>query len=271
MDQSIDIIKSLKQHLEIDSFLTGDFALRGEGLPVEDALSTNSTEVASQNLEQVQVEYTYKKIDANMNKKDAVALLKELSVEIEKCRACQLGNTRINPVIGEGSVSARIVFVGEAPGAKEDETGKPFVGRSGQLLTKIIEAMNLSRQEVYICNTIKCRPPENRDPKPQEKKACRHFLNRQLEIIKPEIIVALGSHAAKSLLDVDKPIGQLRGKLHDFYMHQDAEPIKLMPTYHPSYLLRNYNYESRKRVWQDMQSVLKYLNLPVPTKNPAQK
>ena len=271
MDQNIDIVKSIRQHLEIDSFLTGDFAVRGEGLVVGDATQLAEPEAVSESLEQVQIKDIQKSSDTHMAKKDALTQLKELSSEIEKCRDCELGSSRINAVVGEGSVSARIVFVGEAPGANEDKTGKPFVGRSGQLLTKIIEAMNLSRKEVYICNTIKCRPPENRDPKPSEKQACRHFLAKQLEIIKPEIIVALGSHAAKGLLGVDKPIGQLRGKFHDFYAQQGAKPIKLMPTYHPSYLLRNYNYDSRKRVWEDMQAVLNELNLPVPTKNPTEK
>lgn len=271
MGKEINIVKVIRQHLEIDSFLTGDFAVRGEGLSVDETSQVLQSEVVREKLELVQLKEAQKKVDMPMAPKNVEAQFEELSAQIEKCRECELGSSRINAVVGEGSVSARIVFVGEAPGAQEDETGKPFVGRSGQLLTKIIEAMNLSREDVYICNTLKCRPPENRPPKPAEKQACRHFLDKQLELIKPDIIVALGSHAAKSLLQVDKPIGKLRGKFHDFYIQKGAKSIKLMPTYHPSYLLRNYNYDSRKRVWEDMQSVLRELKLPVPTKNPTEK
>jgi len=269
MKEPSDIVKAIKQHLEIDSFMTGDFGVRGDGIDFEQV----AQDVEPIEVSEKQEEPKHREIEAEnpMAKKDVAVELKKLVAQIEKCKDCELSESRINAVPGEGSSKARIVFVGEAPGADEDKSGRPFVGRSGQLLTKIIEAMRLSREEVYICNTLKCRPPANRDPKPAEKKACRHFLTKQLEIIKPEIIVALGSHAAKGLLEVDKPIGQLRGKFHDFLPEEGAEPIKLMPTYHPSYLLRNYNYDSRKRVWGDMQTVLKELGLPVPRKNPTEK
>lgn len=200
------------------------------------------------------------------DKTDIKKELEKVAKDVAKCRACELGYSRLNSVPGEGNSNARIVFVGEAPGADEDKTGRPFVGRAGQLLTNIINAMGLKREDVFICNTLKCRPPENRDPKVSEKAACRHFLIKQLELIKPEIIVALGSHAAKELLNSDAAIGQLRGKFHEYYTSEGGKPIKVMPTYHPSYLLRNYNYDSRKRVWEDMQKVLKELGLPLPKK-----
>lgn len=195
---------------------------------------------------------------------DAAAGLKEIAAEVSKCCACGLGETRTNVVPGEGNPDARVVFVGEAPGADEDKQGRPFVGRAGKLLEKIINAMGFQRSEVFICNILKCRPPDNRDPKPDEIVKCLPFLQRQLELIDPEVIVALGAHAAKTLLNTNKPIGQMRGKFHDYYTSEDAEPIKLMPTYHPAYLLRSYSVDNRTRVWEDMKKVLIELDLPVP-------
>jgi DNA polymerase len=151
--------------------------------------------------------------------------------------------------------------VGEAPGADEDQQGLPFVGRAGQLLEKMINAMGLQRQDVFICNTLKCRPPENRDPKPDEIYNCMPYLKKQLEAIRPEIIVALGAHAAKTLLDTDRPIGQLRGQFHEYVFSDEIPPAKLMPTYHPAYLLRNYTPDNRKRVWDDLQKVMAELGL----------
>jgi len=154
--------------------------------------------------------------------------------------------------------------VGEAPGQSEDEQGRPFVGRAGQLLTKIIEAMGLKRDDVFICNILKSRPPGNRDPQAIEIVACISYLQEQLEIIEPEVIVALGAHAAKTLLDSPASIGQLRGKVHSYQPSPLVESIKLVATYHPAYLLRNYTREARLRVWQDMQLVLKELESPQP-------
>ena len=196
---------------------------------------------------------------------DQADQLKALAADVAQCQACGLHETRTNTVPGEGSPDARIVFVGEAPGQTEDEQGRPFVGRAGNLLTKIIEAMGLQRSDVYICNILKCRPPGNRDPLPSEVAECREFLHRQLQILDPEIIVALGAHAAHTLLETTTPIGQLRGRFHDYRPHAMAEPIKLAATYHPAYLLRNYSPENRRRVWLDMQMVLEELGLPIPT------
>ena len=161
------------------------------------------------------------------------------------------------------------MFVGEAPGADEDSQGRPFVGRAGKLLDNIIKAMGLERGDVFICNILKCRPPGNRDPRPEEIVSCLPYLQKQLEIIDPEIIVALGAHAAKTLLKTNEAIGRLRGHFHDYYTGVGKPPIKLMPTYHPAYLLRSYSPDNRRRVWEDMQKVLAELDLPIP--GPAKK
>jgi DNA polymerase len=148
------------------------------------------------------------------------------------------------------------MFIGEGPGADEDAQGRPFVGRAGQLLDKIIIACGLKRSDVYIGNILKCRPPDNRDPRADEIISCLPYLQKQLEVINPDVIVALGAHAARTLLNTTKSIGQLRGCFHEYYGPLGSRPIKLMATYHPAYLLRNYSTENRKRVWMDMQKVL---------------
>ena len=195
---------------------------------------------------------------------DKQARLGAVAQRVAACTKCPLHQSRLNPVPGEGNPDARIVFVGEAPGQNEDEQGRPFVGRAGQLLTKIIEAMGLKREDVFICNILKSRPPGNRDPQADEVFACSEYLQEQLEIIQPEVIVALGAHAARKLLDTDQAIGKLRGRLHPYYPSPLSPPINLVATYHPAYLLRNYTRETRLRVWEDMQMVLQELNLPIP-------
>ncbi len=175
-----------------------------------------------------------------------------LRTEVESCKRCsELARTRNKVVFGSGSTSAKLVFVGEAPGADENEQGLPFVGRAGQLLTKIIEAMGLTRDQVFICNVLKCRPPENRPPAPKEVENCRPFLKRQLEIIKPQVIVALGNHAVKALLQNESGISSLRGTF------QKYEGIPVMCTYHPAYLLRSPG--EKRKVWEDMKKVMKML------------
>ncbi len=220
----------------MDDFFVENFSIKGVQLPTLQQVAPNNHDQAAEELA----------IIAN---------------DIEQCCCCEIGKSRTNPVPGEGNPHAKLVFVGEAPGADEDTQGRPFVGRAGKLLTNMISAMGLERKDVFICNILKCRPPENRDPKPDEIIKCSPFLNRQLEIIKPHVIVALGAHAAKTLLKTTQPIGKLRGQFLDYYTHDGAEPIKLMPTYHPSYLLRNYSVDNRKRVWQDLQKVMDHLGL----------
>jgi DNA polymerase len=186
--------------------------------------------------------------------------------EVKPCRKCGLHAARTNTVFGVGSPAARIVFVGEAPGADEDATGEPFVGRAGQLLTDMIQkGMGLRREDVYICNVIKCRPPENRTPATDEIAACRDYLWRQIDIIQPEVIIALGAPAAQTLLNTRDAIGRLRGRWHEFYPSGTSlagEPIPVMPTYHPAYLLRS-PWEKAK-AWADLKLVMARLNIPIP-------
>lgn len=177
--------------------------------------------------------------------------LEILEKRIDGCERCKLCAGRTNIVFGSGNPEARLAFVGEAPGKDEDLQGKPFVGRAGQLLTKMIEAMGLKRDDVYICNLIKCRPPENRDPEADEVLACEPFLKEQLDIIKPTVIVGLGRHACQTLLKTTTPMSQLRGNW------QTYDGIKFMPTFHPAYLLRNP--PAKKFVWEDLQAVMKEL------------
>ena len=175
------------------------------------------------------------------------ASMEGIRAAIENCRACPLYKTRTNVVFGTGNEKARLVFVGEAPGADEDKQGQPFVGRAGQKLTQIIEAIGLSRPEVYIANVLKCRPPGNRNPLPDEIKACEPYLIAQLRLIKPRVICALGTFAAQTLLRTTQSISRLRGRFHTYH------GIKLMPTYHPAYLLRNPKF--KRDVWEDVQKV----------------
>lgn len=177
--------------------------------------------------------------------------LEAVRTELGDCRRCPLGVLRHRLVFGEGNPSAELVFVGEAPGADEDAQGRPFVGRAGQLLTKIITAMGLKREDVYICNILKCRPPGNRNPLPDEIAACEPFLIRQLGAIRPRVICAMGSIAAHALLKSEAPISVLRGRFHSY------QGIPLMPTYHPAYLLRNPG--AKKQVWEDVQLIMRML------------
>lgn len=179
--------------------------------------------------------------------------LEEVREELGDCRRCHLWRLRKNLVFGEGNSRASIVFVGEAPGGDEDLQGRPFVGRAGQLLTRIIAAMGLERKDVYICNILKCRPPGNRDPRPDEINTCEPFLVKQLQAISPKVICALGTFAARTLLKTDVPITVLRGRFHSYH------GIPVMPTYHPAYLLRNPG--AKKQVWEDVQKIMKALAL----------
>jgi DNA polymerase len=188
--------------------------------------------------------------------------LENIRKNLGDCKRCKLGTTRKNLVFGTGNPKARLVFVGEGPGADEDEKGEPFVGDAGRMLNRIITAMGIRREDVYICNVVKCRPPGNRNPEADEIGACAPFLLRQLRSVKPEAIVALGKFAAQTLLATKEPISKLRGKFRDFH------GIPLMPTYHPSYLLRSGgNSDSFWDVWEDMTQVLQLLKLPVPDKS----
>ena len=177
--------------------------------------------------------------------------MKAIRSDLGDCRRCKLASTRTNIVFGIGDPHAELMFVGEAPGADEDAQGLPFVGRAGQLLTKIIQAIDMRREDVYICNILKCRPPGNRNPENDEIAACEPFLFRQIASVRPRVICALGTFAAQTLLRTKEPISRLRGAFVDFH------GAKLMATYHPAYLLRNPN--EKRKVWEDVQKIRDYL------------
>jgi len=183
---------------------------------------------------------------------DLQETLEDIRADLGDCQRCGLAASRSKIVYGVGNPNARLVLVGEAPGREEDLKGEPFVGEAGQLLDRILLAMGMQREEVYICNVLKCRPPNNRDPEPQEVATCEPFLIRQLAAIQPQVIVALGRFAVQSLLKTRTPIGRLRGEW------QRYQGIPLMPTYHPAYLLRNPS--GKRDVWEDMKEVLRMLN-----------
>jgi len=180
--------------------------------------------------------------------------LEEIAEKVRKCTRCPLYETATNAVPGEGDAKAKLVCVGEAPGAKEDETGRPFVGQAGQLLTKILEAIDLTREQVFICNVLKHRPPGNRNPRPEEVEACSPYLIRQLELIQPKVIVAFGTFAAQTLLQTKAGIGQLRGLVHRYH------GIPLIVTYHPAALLRNPAW--KRPTWEDVKLARRILDSP---------
>jgi uracil-DNA glycosylase family 4 len=185
-------------------------------------------------------------------------LLAAMSAEVAACQLCRdLACSRKQTVFGVGHAKPRVAFFGEAPGADEDRLGEPFVGRAGQLLTKIIEACGWKRSDVYIMNVLKCRPPENRNPLPKEVENCRPFFERQFEILRPEYIVCVGTVPAQALLETAESVGKLRGRFHRY---RDST---VLVTYHPSYLLRNPS--AKKYVWDDMQMLLKEMGLPIPS------
>ena len=190
---------------------------------------------------------------------DRVSALRLIREDIGDCTRCRLHKQgRKQIVFGVGNPNADLMFIGEAPGADEDEKGEPFVGRAGQLLTNMIKAMGLSREDVYIANIIKCRPPGNRTPERDECETCSPFLMKQIEVIRPKAIVALGAVAAKTLLTVNAPMSELRGQWYDF------RGTKLAVTYHPAFLLRDPR--QKKETWKDLQMVMKDLGLPIPEK-----
>lgn len=182
-----------------------------------------------------------------------LAGLGAIRAELGDCRRCTLAKGRRHIVFGSGDPKAALVFVGEGPGREEDLSGEPFVGPAGELLTKIITAMQLTREVVYICNVVKCRPPGNRLPQPEEMAACMPFLKAQLRAIGPKVICTLGACATQALLETDTPISKLRGRFHDY------GESRLMPTFHPAYLLRHP--EAKRAVWNDMQQIMKVLEI----------
>lgn len=262
------IIYTIRQQLRADMTMGGKWLPKGQPYDIETITAApEQVEHLSApehiNAADEMPAFITPQIEIIMTKKQK---LKETAQKVSVCQKCELAKTRINTVPGEGNPNARLVFVGEAPGQSEDEQGRPFVGRAGKLLDNIIQAMGLTRDDIFICNILKCRPPQNRDPLMCEVEACSPFLYEQLNALDPEIIVALGTHAAHTLLETKTPIGQLRGKMHNYHPAGLDKPIKLAATYHPAYLLRNYTTETRTKVWDDMKKVLKELGLPIPKK-----
>jgi len=185
---------------------------------------------------------------------DNIGLLNwpQLQTAVKTCTACVLHESRVNTVFGVGDHQAQVMVIGEAPGADEDRQGEPFVGRAGKLLNNMLLAIGFKREQVYIANILKCRPPDNRDPRPEEIEQCEHFLKRQVELIQPKVILALGRIAAHNLMKVETPIGNMRGKLH----HYGETPVVV--TYHPAYLLRKPGEKARS--WDDLRFALKVIN-----------
>jgi len=190
-----------------------------------------------------------------------LADLQLIREDIGECTRCRLSKGRKSIVFGVGNENADIMFIGEGPGADEDEQGVPFVGRAGQLLNNMISAMGIKREDVYIANVVKCRPPGNRTPERDECDTCSPFLLRQIQVIKPKVIVALGAVAAKNLLGVNDSMANLRGRFYDFRI-QELPDTKLVVTYHPAYLLRDPRQKSE--AWKDLKMVMEYLNMPLP-------
>jgi DNA polymerase len=197
-----------------------------------------------------------------MSRPEKLALLAAMDQqEVKPCVKCRLCETRNNTVFGEGDPDAKILFIGEGPGETEDKQGRPFVGRAGELLNKMIAGMGLKREQVFIANIVKCRPPANREPAADEVAACTPYLVRQIEIIRPKVIITLGRPSSQYMLQTKLSMGRLRGQW------QSWRGIRLMPTYHPAYLLRAYTEENRRAVWSDLQQVMSELKMPSPNKS----
>lgn len=249
------VVRQLRQHLELLRLAGIEFlpAPDRQQLPPAPTLPAGdpSTPLAGAPL------FTVAEPTASSD--DRVRSLGVLQNEVRQCMACpELCSTRTQTVFGSGPLDVELCFIGEAPGADEDRQGVPFVGQAGQLLTKIIEAMGLRRDEVYICNILKCRPPGNRPPKTDEATRCRGFLDRQLDIIRPRFICCLGASAAKFLLNSSTPIGKMRGRFYDY------QGIPVICTYHPASLLPKRSPENKRLVWEDMKMLLQRMGRQVP-------
>ena len=258
-----ELQKIAKQVIEADRLLAGDLLAPGKDisspLMARDGKS-GKAESGKEGRKIIIEPPKLRKMTPQAKKKQEE--LEAIGQEVRSCTRCGLCRTRTNTVLGEGNPDADIVFIGEGPGAEEDKQGRPFVGRAGELLTKMIAAMGLSRDDVYITNVVKCRPPGNRAPLIDEVEACWDYLVRQLKIISPKIIVALGNPATHALLNTTVGITRLRGQWQSLPILDPAlAGIKVMPTYHPAFLLRQYTQENRKKVWSDLQKVMKELQL----------
>ena len=242
-DELATLVTSLRRHLQRQERVGIRFLFPGE------ALQTNSVMADGTNL----LSGTESDLFSDSSATYKAETLEELREAIGDCRRCKLWSGRTHLVFGVGNPKAKLMFIGEGPGRDEDMQGEPFVGRAGQLLTDIItKGMGLKREDVYIANVVKCRPPENRNPEPDEVASCEPFLKKQIDLVRPEIIIALGKFAVQTLLQSKVPITKLRGNWHSYH------GIKLMPTFHPAYLLRNPG--DKKLVWEDIKKVIKEMN-----------
>ena len=250
IDGSIEYIKYIKNY--------PGYTVLKESVPEIKEDSVNYSTPSFQNEDDININITLLK-DKPVERDLVYGLIHEewmdsesievLNEKICNCKKCPLGKTRLNFVFGVGNPNADVVVVGEAPGSEEDKQGKPFVGRAGQLLTDILKAINFTREEVFICNILKCRPPDNRNPLPEEIFQCEPYLMKQLELIKPKLILAVGTFAGQTLLKLKEPLGKMRGKFYDFQIGDIK--AKLMVTYHPAALLRNPHW--KKPTWEDVQ------------------
>ncbi|MBU1087642.1 MAG: uracil-DNA glycosylase [Candidatus Omnitrophica bacterium] len=250
-EQLSETIEQLKARLEFEAYFAVDY-LPGSSLGPDRQLDN---QVGPDSKQQVVTDLKADSLDSAeliQSADNKQARIKSLYQKTRTCAFCDLHKTRTNVVFGDGSLDAELVFIGEAPGHEEDISAKPFVGLAGGLLTKIINAMKFKRSDVYITNLLRCRPPNNRNPLPEEVVCCKPYLIELLEIIKPKVICTLGKFAAHTLLNQTIPISQLRGQWFEF------KGIKLMPTFHPAYLLRNP--QDKKLVWADMKKIMDVLN-----------
>jgi len=256
MKELKELLDELKDYLQVQQEL-GNRRIPVRGHLVEaDNEKSSITEVEGEQLSKNRKERIVVTDQPDIFSSGKVETLEQIREDLGECTRCKLNEGRNNIVFGEGNPDARIVFVGEGPGRDEDMQGRPFVGRAGKLLTKIINAMGLKRSDVYICNVVKCRPPKNRNPEADEVAACEPFLLRQIRSIQPEVIICLGSVATGLLLKMKNiRMSDLRGQFHQY------GNSKLMITYHPAALLRNPNF--KKPVWEDMKMVMKELDMPV--------
>lgn len=245
MNNRTEIIEGLRKTLEFYQELGFEY------LPIKGELRVKSSELRGRILNS-----KLQTPNSKLNKESALKLLRE---EVGDCKRCKLSNGRKNIVFGEGRPHAELMFVGEGPGRDEDIQGRPFVGDAGRLLTKLIEKMGFKREEVYIANIVKCRPPMNRDPEEEEINTCKPFIEEQIKIINPKVIMALGRISAQSLLNTKIPISKLRGRFYDYFGKLNVN-IPVMPTFHPAYLLRNP--KDKWLTWEDAQKVLEKIKRP---------
>lgn len=223
-------------------------------MPGKDKIATNADNDCSDSARQESND-TLEKVSASDEYSASAESLQALKRIVATCTLCELHKTRTQTVFGTGSPTADWLIIGEAPGADEDRKGEPFVGRAGQLLTNMLRAIGLAREEVYIANILKCRPPKNRDPQQSEVACCRPYLQQQIDFIQPKIILALGRIAAQSLLNTDTPIGRMRGRK---YTYEDTQ-IPVVATYHPAYLLRSP--QQKRKAWEDLKFALQIKDL----------